>query len=167
MPIYEVDHACALSEKQQDQLAEAITKIHTTLFTTPSSFVHVVFHHVSTPTYMAGKRRKSNIVRANIRPGAARTQEQYQSLCNSIHAAWRDAVGNGDTDESKLRAIFVLGTIISGWEGGFMIPEAGKDQEWLQENLPEMEKTAEKDQDIKEMLEELRTRTEFQHIFPH
>ena len=56
MPIYQVEHICHLSDAQQDASAEAMTKIHTEQFTTPSLFVNVAFTDVSSQrTYVAGK----------------------------------------------------------------------------------------------------------------
>ena len=114
---------------------------------------------------MAGKKRSSNMIRANIRTGPSRTEEQYQALCRSLHEAWTRIVGGGSSEEKKLRAIFVLGTITSGWESGFMIPQAGKDREWLEENLSKMQKTAKTDPDVSEMLQELQNRDEFRSVF--
>ena len=57
MPVFKVEHACPLSSLQQDQLAEAFTKIYSTKFTTPSLFVNVTFTDVSSQAaYVAGKR---------------------------------------------------------------------------------------------------------------
>jgi len=55
--MYEVEHCCALSEKQQDALAEAITDIHSEQFGAVRLFVNVRFTDVSEDkTYIAGKK---------------------------------------------------------------------------------------------------------------
>ena len=57
MPMYEIEHACALSAEQQQSIAAAITKIHAEMFTTPSFFVNVRFKDTRvTPLYVAGKK---------------------------------------------------------------------------------------------------------------
>ena len=57
MPLYQIEHICHLADSQQDTLAEAITGIHTEVFTAPSLFVNVTFTNISSQrTYVAGKR---------------------------------------------------------------------------------------------------------------
>lgn len=57
MPAYEVEHVVPLSEDQKDQLAEAITRIHSTQFNAPRLFVNVRITDTSKhQTYVAGKR---------------------------------------------------------------------------------------------------------------
>lgn len=57
MPLYEVEHIRALTEQQQDDLAEAITQIHADQFGAIRLFVNVRFTDVSKHrVYVAGKR---------------------------------------------------------------------------------------------------------------
>lgn len=57
MPNYEVEHICPLTEGQKDELASAITKIHSEKFSTPKIFVNIRFTNVEGhATYVAGKR---------------------------------------------------------------------------------------------------------------
>ena len=57
MPSYEVEHICPLTEAQKDEIAEAITKIHTTQFNAPRLFVNCRFTNVKEhAVYVAGKR---------------------------------------------------------------------------------------------------------------
>lgn len=56
MPFYQVEHCIPLQKSQRDDLAQAITLIHTRKFAAPSLFVNVRFtdssqHH----NYVAGK----------------------------------------------------------------------------------------------------------------
>lgn len=45
-------------------------------------------------------------------------------------------VRRSDPDEDRgLYSVFVLGDLVAGREAGFEIPEAGKDAEWLAENM--------------------------------
>ena len=57
MPFYDVQHTLSLSEKQKEKLADAITPVHTLLFTAPKLFVNVAFTDVSNrEIFAAGKR---------------------------------------------------------------------------------------------------------------
>ena len=57
MPAYEIEHVCRLTDDQRDQLAEAITKIHSKQFSTPRLFVNVRITDISNQrTYVAGKQ---------------------------------------------------------------------------------------------------------------
>ncbi|KAI6891458.1 hypothetical protein KC318_g9444 [Hortaea werneckii] len=69
MPLYEVQHYITLTVSQKDELAEAITKIHSTKFSTPRMFVNVHFTATSTlRTYVGGKPRQGNHIRATPGP---------------------------------------------------------------------------------------------------
>lgn len=57
MPLYVISHKDEISPSQRDELAAAITKTHTTLFTTPSLFVNVKFEDVSDTSYYVGGKR--------------------------------------------------------------------------------------------------------------
>ncbi|EME41110.1 hypothetical protein DOTSEDRAFT_37805 [Dothistroma septosporum NZE10] len=93
MPLYEIQHICPLTTAQQDELAIAITRIHSTKFTTPKMFVNVKFtdakEHV---TYIGGKRRQGNHILANVRVGPSRTQKDWDSLCAEIVGEWNRIV---------------------------------------------------------------------------
>lgn len=57
MPNYEVEHICPLTESQKDEIAEAITQIHTKQFTAPRLFVNCRFTNIKDhAVYVAGKR---------------------------------------------------------------------------------------------------------------
>jgi len=57
MPSYEVEHVCPLTVAQQDEIAQAITRIHSTKFSTPKLFVNVRFTDITGHVvYVAGKR---------------------------------------------------------------------------------------------------------------
>ena len=62
MPLYEVEHTIHLSPEQLDKLAEAITRIHTRAFTTPSLFVNIRFTNVAQQvTYVGGKPVRTSL----------------------------------------------------------------------------------------------------------
>jgi hypothetical protein len=63
MPLYEIEHVCPINPDQQQSIANAIVKIHSEMFTTPSLFVNVRFKDTNaTPLFVAGKRVSPNIL---------------------------------------------------------------------------------------------------------
>ena len=57
MPLYEIEHVCHITRDQQQLIANAIVKIHSEIFTTPSLFVNVRFKDASAiPLFVAGQR---------------------------------------------------------------------------------------------------------------
>ena len=70
-------------------------------------------------------QNQTNRILAHVRPGGNRSLAHFNTLCTRITEGWeRIVVGNekGDEKERELRAVFVLGTIIAGWEVGFSLP---------------------------------------------
>lgn len=94
---------------------------------------------------MGGKQlQEDNYIVANVRSGPSRTQKEWDGLCEEVVKIWGEIVchdGKGD-DGKGLRAVFVMGGLIAGWEAGFVIPKAGEDGEWLRKNLGEFERRA-------------------------
>lgn len=142
MPYYEVNHAVLLTESQKDDLAKAITTLHTTRFSAPRLFVNVKFTDISsTPFYIGGKRRTKSHILAHVRTGPSRSNKDFNSLCADLTSAWNDIVPlpkikrSAPDEDRALYSVFVLGDIVAGMESGFEIPEAGKDGEWLAENM--------------------------------
>ncbi|KAF2101168.1 hypothetical protein NA57DRAFT_64081 [Rhizodiscina lignyota] len=164
MPMYDIEHIVPLTDAQQDKIAEAITKIHSEKFVTARLFVNVNFKDISTMnTYVAGKRRPNNRIFANVRHGPSRTQEMYDALCADIESLWAEVVGSEGKQE--LRGVFVLGSIVAGSEGGFSVPKAGQDEEWLEKNVLAFKKKADSgDTDFQGLLEDLRSRAVFNGI---
>ena len=65
----------------------------------------------------------------------------------------------------ELRAVFIMGEIITASEAGFTAPTAGNDQAWVKQNLGAFkEKAQEGDQDFVDLLAELESRPEFKGI---
>src|SRR5271170_1542331 len=57
MPLYEIEHVCSITPDQQQSIANAIVKIHSEMFTTPSLFVNVRFKDTNAlPLFVAGQR---------------------------------------------------------------------------------------------------------------
>ena len=103
MPLYEFRHTTPLTDAQQDALAEAITTIHSTKFTTPKLFVNVSFTDYSkVNTYVAGKRKKINSIVANVRTGPSRSQKDFDDLSLEVVKAWEKIV-----PDAELRYVFM------------------------------------------------------------
>lgn len=167
MPLYEVQHAIPLAISQKDELAQALTQIHSTKFTTPKNFVNVSFTDVSEAcTYVGGQRQTGNHIRANVRAGPTRTQEDWNELCKEVERAWYHICGTPlprlkgrPEPDTSLRSVIVIGGIIAGLEAGFVLPSAGGDVQWLEENWTEFNRRADAgDQEMVGMVKEIKER---------
>ncbi|KAG9667375.1 hypothetical protein KCU99_g8956, partial [Aureobasidium melanogenum] len=139
MPAYEVEHVCKLSDDQKDQLAEAITKIHSQQFSTPRLFVNVRITDISDQrTYVAGKQYKSNRIFAYVRHGPSRTQSDYDAVSKALEDEWAKIVPS-----TELRLVMFYGAIVAGMEAGLYLPPAGQDAAWIKENWETFVKKAE------------------------
>ena len=65
MPLYEIEHVCPITPDQQYSIANAIVKIHSEMFTTPSLFVNVRFKNTNAQALFVAGQRVSNNPRAN------------------------------------------------------------------------------------------------------
>ncbi|KAK2610434.1 hypothetical protein N8I77_003862 [Diaporthe amygdali] len=155
MPWYIVSHRDPISSSQRDELASAITKVHTNLFTTPSLFVNVRFEDASKAHhYVGGKPKLVNCIQAHVRSGPSRSRSSYNELCRQLRAAWESVLAT-----TPLDTISVHGSLVAGEENGFLRPEAGHDAEWVRENMPEFERLAAAgDEEMRALVEECRTR---------
>ncbi|ETS73806.1 hypothetical protein PFICI_14752 [Pestalotiopsis fici W106-1] len=167
MPMYEIEHIAPLQSEQKDALALAITEIHSNKFTTPRLFVNVkITDAAKQETYVAGRPRASNRITAHVRTSAARTQQDFDQLCNDVHVAWSSIVHPAHPtkppQDQELRAVFILGDITAAWEAGFTVPPAGQDAQWAKENMAAFQDKANNgDEDFADLVEELKTRDEF------
>lgn len=81
----------------------------------------------------------------------------YNALTASLNEAWSSVIG--DTGEQELRAVFILGDLIAGFEAGFELPPAGGDAKWLEEHYRNFERKAhEGDEDFADLVKELEER---------
>ncbi|KAM0716946.1 hypothetical protein Q7P37_006798 [Cladosporium fusiforme] len=142
MPYYEINHSILLTPSQKDDLAAKITQIHSERFSTPRLFVNVKFSDISsTPFYIGGKARTKSHILAHVRTGPSRSTSDFNALCADIATAWNEIVPlpkvkrSAPDEDRALYSVFMLGDIAAGMEAGFEIPEAGKDAEWLAENM--------------------------------
>jgi phenylpyruvate tautomerase PptA (4-oxalocrotonate tautomerase family) len=171
MPAYDIEHICELSDNQKDQLAEAVTKIHSEQFSTPRLFVNVRITDTSSQrTYVAGKQasqqqmsalyitdgksnlkqHKSNRILAYVRHGPSRTQADYNAVSTALEKEWQRIVPG-----TELRMVLFYGAIVAGMEAGLFLPPAGQDAEWIKENWTTFVKKAEDGDDMfADMLEQ-------------
>ncbi|KAH8807812.1 hypothetical protein F5884DRAFT_900143 [Xylogone sp. PMI_703] len=162
MPLYEVEYSIPLSKAERDEIAQAITHIHTRRFSTPSLFVNVRFTDVREHfMYVAGKQRTINRVIAVVRAGGPRTVDGFGELAEQIIQAWDRIINDGKKGHGvkELKVVSILGSISAGFESGFLLPAAGGDASWLNDNRSEFEKLASQgDQDFVELLHEMQNR---------
>lgn len=147
MPFYNVEHSFPLSMQQKTDLAERITKIHTTAFKTPSMFVNVKFYQEDASAhnyFVAGQPKDgaNNRIMGYVRSSSGRKREHFDKLTEEIENAWYVVLGersdddedgekkkDGNKDSSssakeakELLSITLIGGIIVR-EKGYAIPE--------------------------------------------
>jgi phenylpyruvate tautomerase PptA (4-oxalocrotonate tautomerase family) len=173
MPVYTVTTQFTPTSTQRQSLASAITQIHSSLFTTPKLFVNVHFKSsADAVSFVGGKERSTNSILGFVRHNESRSNDMYTDLCNKIGEAWaetfglgehgkdaRDGHANGNTEEKKLAAIFIQGTLLAAWEQGVMVPPAGQDKQWLKQHWNEFKKRADAgNEQMKEFIEDVQSR---------
>ncbi|KAK4496788.1 hypothetical protein PRZ48_012771 [Zasmidium cellare] len=151
MPFYEISHAIALTSSQEDELAQAITKIHLSKFPlTPVFFVNVVFTDVSQRTsFIGGKRRNGNHLNGRVRLGNRQTAH-FEDLRDQIEAAWhkivvkpaKEKLGAEEAAKYELQTLILSPGNPVGKEGGFELPIAGQEEAWVEKNWTEFKKRA-------------------------
>ncbi|KAF8577857.1 hypothetical protein K439DRAFT_1639331 [Ramaria rubella] len=137
MPLYTVQHSCPLTSTQQDELAQVITNVHCSYFDVPRQFVNISYQDLSKSVeYVGGKVTRTNRIIAGMRPnvsGAGRTEEVIEALLREIHQGWDNIVG---TKGEKALGVIVSQPIMQVIiEKGVLLPKAGLDFKWIQENL--------------------------------
>ena len=168
MPFYEIHHICQLTASQKEELAGAITDIHSTLFTTPRLFVNVSYTDASSQDlFVAGSKKPGNHIKGHVRNGPGRKRSDWQQLCDRVTQEWDKIVGSGlpkirrgDADQdTSLRSCILMGDLLFGTELGMTFPEAGGDAQWLEENWAEFSKRADNgDEEMRDMLKECKER---------
>jgi hypothetical protein len=161
MPLYEVIHRCPLTDSQRDDLAAAITEIHSQMFTVSKIFVNVWFrywHQGVGGRYVGGEREFNNCIRATVRGGPARPREQYVELVKRLREAWYKVVPLTADNETFLHVVNVMDSIAAGMEFDFWTPKAGGDVEWFKENWIELNEKAKRFPQIRRLVEEVRER---------
>ncbi|ESU07619.1 hypothetical protein FGSG_02211 [Fusarium graminearum PH-1] len=150
MPFYQIHHSCSLNQNQRQLLATAITQLHCRAFETPSFFVHVRFYpeeNKDNNYFVAGwpHPATSNRIVGLVRDSASRSKADFDKLATDIEEYWYSVLGvqppakksRWNVGDEEKRLIMVTFTpMLALREGGMTIPEAGKEEDWLQEQLP-------------------------------
>lgn len=122
MPLYDVEHVCPLTLAQQEELAQAFTKLHSQRFQTPRFFINVRFTDASNQVvFRGGKRRHYNRIILRTRVSNNRSNELYIEHCRAIVAEWEKAVGS--ENELGLRTVWVMGALTTALEAGIARPK--------------------------------------------
>ncbi|KAL4734610.1 hypothetical protein BDV11DRAFT_197951 [Aspergillus similis] len=162
MPFYQIEHCFPLQKAQRDELAQAITTIHTRKFATPSLFVNVRFTDSSQQyNYVAGKECAINRIVAYVRAGPTRSKADFDNVAVQILEAWNRIINprNERHTERELKRVFVMGAITTGLESGFLLPPAGQDAAWLKDNTPRFQELAEQgNPEFVELMNEIQSR---------
>lgn len=188
--MYEVHHSYPLNHQQKNSLAESITKLHSSTFTTPSFFVHIRFSaHDATDKnyYVAGKPRftSTNRILGMVRTSSARSKSDFDTLAAKIEEAWYDALKGEMIEEGKdkgkrkgevneteqdreVMALMVVAfhPMIAAREAGMVIPEAGKEGTWLKDHMGYFKEMSDTKglEEFSEMLKEIETREDLQKL---
>lgn len=180
MPMYLVEHSCNLTDEQKDQLAEAITKIHTEKFTVPRFFVNINIKDISSDVtygggmrvsfpkesyaaYLTDSKNRANRISAQIRYGPSRTDEMLAEIVDELHDAWASIVGS--RGDQELRACFIHGSIVASAEKGFRSPKAGADVGYLKKNYAAFKKRADEgDEEFQSLMREIGSREVFRGV---
>lgn len=60
-----------------------------------------------------------------------------------------------------LHNVFIFEDLAAGVEQGFLLPQAGQEEEWVKDNMEEFEKrAAEGDENVKRLMEEMKAKGE-------
>lgn len=180
-----VEHSFPLKPDQKKDLATRLTNLHAHAFTTPSIFIQVKFEQQDATKqnhFVGGEVADQSINRiiGYVRSSSSRTQEQFDKLAADIEDAWMIVVGEKieaideedrkrqekdkkESSESEktakelLSMTFIPG--LSGREKGFIIPQAGQEEQWFKSNREQFQKRADAgDTGLKAMIEEVDTR---------
>ncbi|KAF2861812.1 hypothetical protein K470DRAFT_256654 [Piedraia hortae CBS 480.64] len=151
MAFYEIQHHILLTSSQQDELAEAITKIHADQFGAVKQFVRVTFTDTSnTRSYIGGEQQGENRIVARVRHGQASAGQDWDQVCAQISAAWQSVVGVGlpkvrrsePDQDTSLGSVIVEDSVMGGREIGIPVHRNQCDAEWMNENWEKLEARA-------------------------
>ena len=137
MPTYRITTKPGkLSDVQKDRMAEYITKVHSEITGAPSYYAQMVFDESDYRRYIGGKLSDDQIwIRADIRSG--RTIEQRKTLVKKI------VEGVSEIAEVPTSDVWVYLNNLEAYdmaEFGQILPDPGKEQEWLELLPPDLQK---------------------------
>lgn len=165
MPLYEIHHSTPLLPHQLSAIAKAITNLHCSTFSAPSSFVNIVFHPATTSEttigpaiYVGGEQHQTNYIIGHLRPRPSKPRDTLNTLVEGLTAVWNEVVRarpldasaqtttattSGRLDDARgLHNVFLMEDIAAGAEQGFVLPVAGRDAQWAEQNMREFERRA-------------------------
>lgn len=132
MPLYGLTSSKMLSTDQKQKLSDLLTDTHCSIMIAPEQFVHVVFFEG-----IPFLKNKALYVHANVRLG--RSEDQIDRLCESVIQGSAKILG---VDQDKIH--INLMEISGKWamEGGFVMPDPGEEDEWMQKVTAALEEQA-------------------------
>jgi phenylpyruvate tautomerase PptA (4-oxalocrotonate tautomerase family) len=128
MPFYGCSvPAGSLTDDQEHDLAQAITRIHTEVTGASSALVHVLFNEVaSAALYRGGERASEIVITGDIRAG--RSYADKERILREVGGACAAITGRSlDTIAVVLRDVPAKNI----FERGEIAPELGEDEAWL------------------------------------
>lgn len=170
MPYYQIHTSIFISPAQLDEFAARLTVLHCSTFSAPSIFVNISFLNDNihkTVNYVGGKRQEQqNYIIGHIRPRPASARSKVQDLVKGIMTLWDEMMRPGERsasgrldDEKALHNVFIMEDITAGAEQGFILPIAGQDAVWMEENRAEFERRASHgDESMQTLLTEIENR---------
>jgi phenylpyruvate tautomerase PptA (4-oxalocrotonate tautomerase family) len=128
MPFYSCNvPAGSLTDDQKDDLAQAITRIHSEVTGAPPDLVHVIYNEfAAADSYTAGEPSSDIIITGHIRAG--RSDADKQRLLREVADA-SAAIAQRPLDEIAIFVRDVLPKYVL--ESGEIAPELGEEDAWL------------------------------------
>ena len=138
MPLYQcLVPAGSLNDDNRAALAEAITKVHTSITGAPRGFVNVMFTEYARSTYFtAGKPHDVSVISGNVRAG--RDRASRADLLTELSEAWTSITGQDP--RSLLVALNELDPT-SIMEAGLIMPAVGEEPEWVEKHKDQLGET--------------------------
>jgi phenylpyruvate tautomerase PptA (4-oxalocrotonate tautomerase family) len=135
MPLYQcLVPAGSLNSANRADLAEAITKVHTSITGAPRGFVNVVFTEYAPSTYFtAGKPQNVSVISGNVRAG--RDRASRANLLTQLSEAWISVTGQDP--RSLLLALNEVDPT-SIMEAGLIMPAVGEEKAWVEKHKDQL-----------------------------
>jgi phenylpyruvate tautomerase PptA (4-oxalocrotonate tautomerase family) len=124
MPLYRCAvHDGSTTERQREEIAKEVVRIHCEVTDAPPSFVHAFFSETPENEFPEGK---TAFVLGSIRWG--RSDEQKERIVSELTSSVARTL-----DCSPDQVDVVTADVPSRWnmEGGELLPEPGEEEEWL------------------------------------
>jgi hypothetical protein len=145
-----------------------------TTVSAPSAFVNITFHPTAshiTASFVAARPAQTNFIHAHLRPRGPENDQKRKTLVTTIMNLWDAHINNapgatlnaegsseGRLDNPRaLHNVFVFEALVAGSEQGFLIPMAGEDGKWGEENMKAFEDRAGRgDESMGRLVEEMK-----------